>query len=227
MSVQIVKSNFLKLQQLAQGNLLVRLCREIKGNDFKVYNIIRSESVGTEFHLLSKQLLNSKIQSLDPTKSLTPYIKYIPMLASSASLRMVEAYHLVCGISNYPGSDPNPRFIDKSGLERKIKIDGRSLSDRAETCLAADGGIETLYPILEEIPVSAIKAGGQLTPTVRDPNLGKIDLLDGEDPIEDGILVSVAYSAIKHCVVNILDSGGKVVAVLASKELLDYLTANS
>ena len=76
--------------------------------------------------------------------------------------------------------------------------------------------------------VSARKPGGSLLVTgIANLQLGVVALNDGGFPIADGITVELVYAGIRHCVCVLQDSNpNRSTAVLMSKELFDYLTAN-
>ena len=227
MSIQILKSYAISMEQLKQGQKLVSFSREVKANSAKAYSVSRREGEAAELVLLGKSAFDAKLAALDPTKSLDVLINELSLPVVAASARMDEVYHLVAGKSIYPGTDPNPQYLDKSGLEKKIKKDGRAIADIAETDTSASGGIVTQLPIADAAGVTARKTGGALTVTSVTENLGEVALNDGASPIADGVAVAVAYPSIRHTVMNILEPKGVVAAVLASKELIDYLDANA
>lgn len=227
MSIQILKNYSVSLEQLKQGQKMVAFSREVKADSSKMYSISRKAGQEVEMEMIGKAAFDAKLAALDPLKSLPVLIRTLSLPVAAASARMDEIYHLVMGKSIYPGSDPRPQYLDKSGFEHKIKADGRAIADLAETHISASGGIVTDFPISDADGVSARKPSAELTVTSVTENLGEVALNDGASPVADGVSVAVAYPAISHTVVQVLEPKGVAAAVICSKELLDYLSANA
>lgn len=208
------------LSEAAIPYTLVKAARAVEADPTKIYSIAKRRADPRGLLLLA----HSALPVLDPTKSLPVLISTLRMPTTSASIRIEELWHEILGLSEFYGSDQNGSdFIDVPS-QIKLRARGREYVDQVETPTTAGGIVTVNYPIQDLADVSAQKPGGALTVTAI-PNLqtGQVSLSDGGAPIADGIVVQIVYPTLRHCVC-ILEGTG---AVLISKELFDYLSANT
>jgi hypothetical protein len=205
---------------------LVKAVRDVAKNPTKIYDISKLWVGSAEMKLMSLSHYNAMLGALNPALSLPVLINNLTIDITQAALRMEELYHLVAGLSYYPGSDPNAPSLGVTGVEKKLRLEGRQLADLVTTKVSSGGAVIANYPIDSSESVSARKPGGALTVTTVDLQLGVVSLEDTGLPIADGVTVELVCQSIRHCVYALDDLSGSPKAVILSKELFNYLVAN-
>jgi hypothetical protein len=225
--IVIAKSYALSLTTAQNPGVLVQAARDIQANG-TVYTLSDAESDPVMVQFMSPAALAALLAGVNPSDSLAPMVNYIAYPMQVVAVRMEEFYRVITGISEFAGTDPNGAALNDTPIQIKIKLEGRVELNQVETHTAASGGVVASYPIGDTTLVSATKPGGTLTvETIATPNLGVIPLHDGVSPVADGVVVSLAYPTVRHCVVQLLNPDQSIAAVAVSQELVTYLTSNA
>lgn len=219
--ILVNKDKKLSLQEMKRSYELVRV---VRGADKDPYTVSRTLVADPEAIIVSKAKFDSLISGFD-ANALTPVWSSIEMDIPSAAIRAEEMFHLVLGLSNFPGTDDPSPELTASGFEKKIVVKGTKIQAKVENLTSADGKVVASSPVLE--PVSARKAGGTLDVVSVDAATGEVTLEDGGVAIADGVAVELTYSEKEYAVIFLRDQHKKTIGVLLALELNDYLVANA
>jgi len=221
------KSYALSLTTVKNPGVLVQALRDIQAKNM-VYTYSQKEGDPAKIQFMSAAQLATLIAALNPASSLPILVNTTSMPMQPFAVRMDEFYHIITGISEFAGTDPNGEALNDTPVQIKMKLSGRVAKNALISVVAAGGSVTAGFPIASASDVSATKPGGSLTVTsIVNPNLGVVALNDGVSPVADGVVVSLSYPTIRHCVVQLTDPAKKVVAVAVSQELVDYLSSNT
>lgn len=176
--------------------------------------------------LMSMAQYKAAVAALSPSDSLPVSIRNIGLATQAAAVRCVEVYHLVLGLSNFPGNGENTDLVD-SGFERKIYKNGTYFLDQVENHTSASGGVTANFPIASLDSISARKTGADLIIASANLPLGTVVLTDGASPIANGVAVELRYQTESYLVYYMLDQNLNPIAVILSQSLSNYLAANS
>jgi hypothetical protein len=194
-----------------------------------IYTVQTIDDTQPVMNMIGYPLYQQLLAGLDPTLSLPVLINNLYFPIEVTSLRIEEFYHIVCGISEFPGSDPNPVLLNKSGLELKVRNEGQGNFNVAEAKTSTGSQVTATYPILSG-SVSAYFNGGPLTVgsiSDADALLGLVPVENGASPLSDGTIVQLAYDTVRYCVVYLTDDRDEQPdAVLVSDQFLAYMQAN-
>lgn len=219
----IQKSNELILQAVkAQPYRMVRAAKDAANG--KDYVISRSEEDAPLLMLISKGEFDAKVAAVT---NAPPVFKNLSFDMVSAGIRADEIYHLVLGLSNFPGNEKPNVDLDASGFEHKIVEEGADLLNVIENLTAAGGSVTASSPIASSASVSARKTGADLTVVSVDLATGIVVLNDGVSPVANGVVVELRYQTTGNMVVYLKDGKEKIVSVILSKAFNDYLVANA
>lgn len=191
---------------------------------FNNYNVSRVKESPVEALIIGKSKFDSMLSGVSALKSLPVKYKTLSFDLVSAGIRAEELYHLALGKSIFV--EPSRSLAD-TGFEHKIMVKGTQNDNEIGNLISLDGEVIAAHPILDVAGVSARKAGGSLTVTSVAKNLGVVTLSDAGSSIADDIAVELVYQTKEHLVIELKDQNKKVLAVLVSKELNDYLLANA
>ena len=226
--ILINKNYNLTLADVGDSYKMIKYVRDAAKSLTSSYTISKSKSApGPLMQLLGKTAFQMAISNLDPAKSLPLAINTLVLDAPTAAVRIDELYRLVLGLTEFPGNS-NPEYLNKWGFELRIDSMGQQLSNQAVTKISAGSAVTSDFPISSLTSVSAEIITGPLTiSSVPNLQLGVVNLLDGGSPVSDGTQVSLAYETIAYTIFAITEPKNRVDAILASKGLIDYLTANA
>lgn len=224
--ITITPNTNLGLAQLASDPYkMVKIARDVHAKQIQ-YTIAHRDTEAPALALISIDQFNTLL-SVNPSKSLPVYYQTLNYDTVSAGLKIEEIYHLVLGLSLFPGNLSPNTTLEESGFEHHIVSQGQKLPNIVENKVSSGGAVTASYPIASLDSVSATKAGGTLTVhSIPNLNLGVVDLYDGGSPIADGIAVELTYETIGYVVAQITDVNKQVIAVICSEGLLNYLVAN-
>lgn len=223
------QTNYYLAQIQAQPYRLVSAASDAAKNG-TVYTLSYSENPypndQANLVLVSYAAYQAAVAGLDPADSLALNIRSISLATQAAAVRCIEVYHLVLGLSNFPGNEENTDLID-SGFEHKIYEEGATLLNEVETHTSAGGKVVANYPIASLGSISARKTGADLTVVSAVLPLGQVTLHDGMSAIADGVAVELRYQTAGNLIYLLVDQNQKPVAVIMSQSLSNYLAANA
>ena len=225
--IQILPHTNLGLRQLKQFPYqMVKAARAAQAG--VQHTIAHTDVEMPSLLLLGKSKLDAMIAALNPLSTLPVVYKTKTYDMTSAGVRIDEIYHLVLGLSNFPGNEKPNVDLDYSGFEKKIVTQGADLKNLVENVVSGAGFVTASHPIASLASVSARKAGGPLVvSSIPNLSLGVVNLLDGGFPIAASIAVELTYETQEYMVAYIKDPHGVVIAAVISEDFNNYLLAHT
>lgn len=211
------------LVELEFADKLTHLARKLSAS--VEFGIKFRDNLDVEVKMISKAKFDAMIAAVNPLTSLPVMTREAHYSLTAAATRMSEVFRVVLGKSYYPGSDPNSQTLDDSGVEHKMEVLGTQLALVEELLVSAGGGVTVSNVIASLDSISASYGMGPLDIASAGLMLGTVQLEDTGVPIANGENVTISYATQLHGVAMLDDVNDKVVAVMLSKALYDYLAA--
>ncbi len=161
--IKIEKINTLALTDLKQNGLLPQKCREVKAQPDLMYDVTYRQGEAALAVLMASSKFEAAVSDLDPEVSKPVNLSRIQLNPVAVGLRAEEIYRMVTGLLEFPGAEAI-EYVERlvySGFERKLFDNAAQRVIISEILLAADGAVETTYPISQTSTVSALTAGGE------------------------------------------------------------------
>ena len=221
---------YLELIDLKRENKFVVSARNALANPGSVYTLAHDEVSVPQIQMIAQPTFAALVAGLDPTKSLPILMAPIQVPVVATAQRLVEFYHIILGLSLFPGeTDPGHEYIDSFGFQYKILKTGQRVSIQTKSVIASGGNVVADYPILQDGNVAAFLTNG--TPltvnSIVNANLGVVSLNNGVSPIADGTAVELVYDTQLYVPVNVFDSQrNNIPAVMLTDAMAAYLQAN-